>query len=78
MGLTSDQINTLAQLVVDTAAAEIDCDEFLRRVGELAAALAEPATSTRSLREAAQHLKVCPECQEELRALLEILELESR
>ncbi len=78
MGLSSDQINQLAQLVANTAVDEIDCDEFLRRVGDLVSALADRRAMTSSLLEAAQHLTVCPECDEELRALLELLEVEAR
>jgi len=70
MSSARDKMIELLKLVQATRTREIDCDQFLERVGALL---------ERGLRdlppdliEAAQHLEVCPECHEEFEALLEL------
>jgi hypothetical protein len=70
MSTSTDKIRELLQQVIATEPTEIDCEELLARVG----AYVESATSERELsvelRVVAQHLEVCPECKEEIEALL--------
>ena len=60
----------LARLIQDKEGKEIDCAEFLTHVAAYLAALKERSTLTEPLRQVSQHLKVCPECREELVALI--------
>jgi len=72
MILTDEQLARLARLVADTAAHEIDCDEMLARAAAFVEAVADDPDDLReALREVAQHLRVCPECKEEVDLLLE-------
>lgn len=65
-----EQLADLARLVGATAGEEIDCAEVLNRVAAYLKSLAEHAAVTEHLQQVAQHLKVCPECYEELVALI--------
>lgn len=67
---TDAQLADLARLASATAAEEIDCGEMLNRVGVYLKALTERSALTEQLQQVAQHLKVCPECHEELVALI--------
>jgi len=75
MNLTGKQLADLARLVADTADHEIDCDEMLARAaGFLDAIAAGACAPSRAMAEAAQHLRVCPECREEFEALVAAFE----
>jgi len=65
---TRDELRELLRLVAATAPRELDCDEFLARVGSLLEAWRGGVPD--ELRDVAQHLEVCPECLEEFEALL--------
>lgn len=65
-----DKLSDLARLVRDTEPQEIDCGEMLNRLASFLQALREHSTLTETLRQVSQHLKVCPECREELVALV--------
>ncbi len=67
---TDEQLSELARLVGATAGQEIDCAEVLDRVATYLKALHDRAALTEYLQQVAQHLKVCPECHEELSALI--------
>lgn len=63
-----EAIGTLLEL---TREEELDCDEFSRHL----AAFIEGGTQPRLRALMEHHEKICPECEEERRALLEALEL---
>lgn len=62
----------LLQSVAHTADEEIDCDAFLERVGAFLEHQREQGRLSPELRQVAQHVEVCPECREELEALVEL------
>ncbi len=65
-----EKLRELLILLDATEAEEIDCDEFLDRV----AAYVDHVNAEelpQALRTVSQHASVCPECREELEALLE-------
>lgn len=72
MNPTRSQIRELLRTVVATEAREIDCDEFLARVGAFLENLSRGSGPPPELRLVAQHLKICSECREEFEALLEL------
>lgn len=67
---TDDQLGDLARIVNATANREIDCAEMLDRVAGYLKARSTGALLNEQLQQVAQHLKVCPECREELVALI--------
>lgn len=67
---TDEQLCELARVLNATADQEIDCAEFLDQVAPYVQALTRRADLAKELRQVAQHLEVCPECQEEFAALL--------
>jgi hypothetical protein len=67
---SDEQLDRLARLVDATEDREIDCAQMLDRVAGYVQALSDRAELTEHLRQVAQHLKVCPECREELRVLI--------
>jgi hypothetical protein len=62
----------LLRVVLATAPEEIDCEEFLDRVGSFLEALGPDGRVPADLRAVSQHLEVCPECKEEFDALLKL------
>ena len=70
MKLSSQQLAELARSVSDTAEEEIDCEEMLARAASFLEAITGGDDLPESLRVVAQHLKVCPECQEEMDLML--------
>jgi len=66
------QLRELLRLVERTAEREIDCGEFLGRVGAYLEHLGREEPAPTASAELAQHLEVCPECREEFEALLEL------
>ena len=69
---TREQLRELLRSVSATQQEEIDCDEFLARVGALLERRGGPDDLPRELQRAVQHLDVCPECREEFDALVEL------
>lgn len=59
-------------MVMASAPEEIDCDQFLERVAAFLESVGPDGEVPPDLRAVAQHLEVCPECKEELDALLEL------
>ncbi|TFH20363.1 MAG: hypothetical protein E4H03_12355 [Myxococcales bacterium] len=70
MKLTYEQMRELLRLVEATNAAEIDCEEFLARVGAVLESLEPGENIPPEFRAVAQHLQVCGECKEEFDALM--------
>lgn len=66
---TKEQLDALLRMTTDTRPEEITCDEWLHLVGRYAelAAAGEPIPP--ELQPVAEHLRLCPECTEELEAL---------
>lgn len=72
MTLSDKQLAELARTIADTAAVEIDCDELLARAAAyLEAIAADPDAIPAEFESVAQHLRICPECREEIDLLLE-------
>lgn len=73
MALSKNELEELLRLVGLTEEDEIDCDECLARVAELAER--EPADKSipERLKAVQHHLAVCAECREEYEALQEAL-----
>ena len=72
MRLSIEQLAELARAIADTAEEEIDCEEMLARAAAFIEAVAEGDVDLpASLRVVAQHLRVCPECREEVELLLQ-------
>ncbi|HVK10269.1 MAG TPA: hypothetical protein VM597_15995 [Gemmataceae bacterium] len=71
--LTDDHIRDLAEVLIQTRPDELTCDEWLDRVGGYAEAVAagRPVPAGSELVE--HHLAICPECREELDALVAAL-----
>jgi hypothetical protein len=69
--LTRIQLEALAQATARTAHDELSCDALLDRLAAYAEAGQSLPPDDRRLIE--QHLAICPECTEELRALLDAL-----
>jgi len=67
---TDDKLTDLARIVSNTAATEIDCREMLNRFAAYVQACTQRKEITDALRQVSQHLRICPECVEELAALL--------
>jgi hypothetical protein len=70
MKTTTDTMRELLRQVMATQAREIDCDEFLVRVGSFLEKLRSGETLPPEMKAVLQHLEVCGECKEELEALL--------
>ena len=67
---TRAQLEDLLRAVAVTAPEEIDCDEFLARVGAYLEGLERTGGHPPELEQVSHHLKVCPECREEFEALV--------
>ncbi|MEZ6196923.1 MAG: hypothetical protein R3F20_14535 [Planctomycetota bacterium] len=74
MSLEPRLLAELLRLIDATAPEEIDCDEFLARVGTLVEARRAAGRLLESAATLWQHLMVCPECREEFETLLAILD----
>lgn len=73
MSWTQDDWKRLLMWLGATADRELDCDEFLARVGPLAELLAAARSPSEEHQLLVQHLSVCPECREEFEALIAVL-----
>lgn len=69
---TREQLEELLRAIAVTEPREIDCEEFLDRVGAYLEGRDRDSEVPRELRLVAQHLDVCPQCREEFDALLEL------
>ena len=69
MKVNEGKIRDLLRLLEATEPREIDCEEFLARVGAYLESLEPGAPVSSGFEEAAQHLRVCAECKEEWDAL---------
>jgi predicted anti-sigma-YlaC factor YlaD len=67
---TREQMQELLRIVLATEPTEIDCDEFLARVGAYLDALGPGDSPPVELKAVSQHLAVCAECREEFDALV--------
>ena len=74
MHLEREQLAWLAKAVVATLPEELDCDEWLSRVGRLVELQRAGETITPDLKPAQQHMDVCPECAEDFQTLLQGLD----
>lgn len=73
MTFTRDELLALLRLVDITEANEIDCGEFLHRVAGYLERLGPDGTPPPGYEDVVQHLRVCPECLEELEELYRAL-----
>lgn len=76
MDLKREQLAWLAKAIVATLPEEIDCDEWLSRVGRLVELQRTGEPITPDLKPVEQHMDVCQECAEDFQALLQGLEEE--
>lgn len=69
MPLNERELLQLLDIVRNTQAAEIDCDECLMRVSEFAESQLAGKPVSETLAAVEQHLAICVECREEFDAL---------
>ncbi len=69
---TRAQLQELLRVVAATEPREIDCEEFLARVGAFLEGLERGSEPPPELSLVSQHLEICPECREEFEALVEL------
>lgn len=70
---TNEQIDALLRLTMDTRPEEITCDEWLHLVGRYAELVFAGKPVPPELQPVVDHLRLCPECAEELEALRKAL-----
>ncbi len=73
MKLTPEILDGLVRSIAATRPEEIDCDEWLSRVGRLLEIMQRGEPVPSDLAPVLQHLELCPECQEEFQLLLAAL-----
>ncbi len=73
--IDKEQLTELARLVADTARQEIDCEVFLERAAAYLETYRIGEPLPLELEAAEQHLKICPECYEELQLLKRAVEI---
>ncbi len=76
MNLSRDDLRKLLTLLDLTEAREIDCTEFLHRAAGFLERLGPDGTPPPGYEEVVQHLRICPECEEEFEALVRALRAE--
>ena len=69
---TREQLLDLLKVVASTEAREIDCEEFLTRVGAFLESVERSSELSTELGQVSQHLEICSECREEFDALVEL------
>ena len=74
MTLNPQTLRQLARVIVATRPDEVDCDEWLARVGRMAELEHAGTPLPPDLAPVRQHIDVCPECLEEFKGLLLALE----
>ena len=67
-----EQLRELLRVVAATEPQEIDCEEFLARVGAYLEEMKPTGEPPAELRRVAQHLEICSECREEFDALVDL------
>lgn len=72
--LTKEQLSGLLTLVGATHEQELNCAECAAFAAEFAERQLARLPLDEALKRVAQHLEVCPECREEMLALIAILE----
>ena len=73
MKMGREELLALLRLVDITEVEEIDCGEFLERVGAYLEGLAPDGTPPPGSEDVIHHLRTCPECLEEFEALYRAL-----
>lgn len=73
MKLTREILDRLAQSLVATHPEEIDCDEWLARVGRLLEIVQGGEPVPAELAPVLHHIELCAECDEEFQLLLAAL-----
>ena len=73
MPLSDHQVRALLVACRETHADEIDCEQFMAAMAEYAEACAEGGALPARLAKAAEHERLCANCREECRALVELL-----
>jgi hypothetical protein len=73
MPLDDQQIRGLLIAIVETHAAEIDCEQFLHFMAEYAEARAEGRPLRSELAMVEAHERLCGSCREECNALVDLL-----
>lgn len=76
MKFSNEQIKTLLGFVAKTADHEISCQTCEERLSQFAESMHAGNDHDDSLRVIEDHLKICPECSEELEFLRRALEAE--
>ena len=71
MHINHDQLAWLARAIVATLSEEIDCDEWLQRVGKLVELQSAGQPIPPDLKVVQQHIEVCQDCAEDFEALLQ-------
>lgn len=73
MTLDDKQLGDLVRTLVRTEDVELNCEDCLATVAAYAESELSGKTPTEALQRVEQHLTVCADCQEEYRALLEVI-----
>lgn len=73
MPLSDQQVRALLLASRETHADEIDCEQFLTFLSECAEARAEGRALPRALAKVEEHERLCANCREECRALIELI-----
>ena len=73
MTLGDEEYRELARALLATRPEEIDCDQWLDRVGMYLDLTEAGRPIPESLRPVEEHLRLCPECAEEYAAMREAL-----
>jgi len=76
MTLSDPQVRALLIVARETHADEIDCEEFLTAMAAYAEARAEGRSLPEALAKAEEHERLCANCREECRALVELIRAE--
>ncbi len=69
---TREQLRELLRLVAATEPEEINCEEFLARVGAYLEGLELESKPPPEFGQVSQHLEICTECREEFDALVDL------
>ncbi len=69
---TREQLRELLRVVAATEPQEVDCEEFLARVGAYLEGVKPTSEPPAELRQVAQHLEICAGCREEFDALMDL------
>lgn len=76
MQLNDQQVRALLLACRETHAEELDCEQFLTFLAEYAEARTEGRALPQSLAKAEEHERLCANCHEECRALIELIRSE--